>query len=65
MNTPRTPAIAVAAGPNVYVYRNLRPYFKFSVPAVDIASAELDVWDLLKSGACDATKAYETLAGLR
>ena len=30
--TPRTPSIAVAAGTHVYIYRNLRPYYKFTVP---------------------------------
>ncbi|CAI7999114.1 Bardet-Biedl syndrome 1 protein homolog, partial [Geodia barretti] len=29
---PRTPAVAVAAGSFVYVYKNLRPYFKFTLP---------------------------------
>lgn len=65
MNTPRTPAIAVAAGSHVYVYRNLRPYFKFTLPSVDIASGELDVWDQLKAGSVTAEKAFETLSGLR
>ncbi len=65
MNTPRTPAIAVAAGSHVYVYRNLRPYFKFTLPSVDIASGELDVWDQLKAGSVTADKAFETLSGLR
>ncbi|XP_058717465.1 Bardet-Biedl syndrome 1 protein homolog [Poecile atricapillus] len=26
------PAVVVAAGPALYVYRNLRPFFKFSLP---------------------------------
>ncbi len=39
-NTPRTPAVAVATGSFVYVYRNLRPYFKFTLPAVDIHVTE-------------------------
>ena len=33
---PRTPAVAVAAGPFVYVYKNLRPYFKFALPHLEV-----------------------------
>lgn len=65
MSTPRTPAVAVAAGPYVYVYRNLRPYFKFTVPNVDLSSVEVECWEQLKVGAVDATKAFETLATAR
>ena len=33
---PRTPAVAVAAGSFVYVYKNLRPYFKFTLPQLQV-----------------------------
>ena len=39
---PRTPAVAVAAGPVVFIYRNLRPYLKFTLPQVPLSAAELD-----------------------
>lgn len=26
------PNLAVAVGPNVFIYRRMRPYFKFTVP---------------------------------
>lgn len=29
---------------NVLVYRNCRPYFKFSLPALDCSSLEADIW---------------------
>jgi len=32
--TPRIPSIAIAAGSFVFVYRNLRPYMKFTLPQV-------------------------------
>lgn len=31
---PRIPAVAVAAGTFVFIYRNLRPYMKFTCPEV-------------------------------
>lgn len=65
MSTPRTPAIAVAAGSHVYVYRNLRPYFKFTVPSVEVAEAETTVWDAVKLGSVDGAKAHEALTTAR
>ncbi len=35
---PRTPAVAVASGSFVYVYKNLRPYFKFTLPSLEVSS---------------------------
>lgn len=37
---PRIPAVAVASGPCIYVYKNLRPYFKFTLPSLDIHPLE-------------------------
>eukprot|EP00944_MAST-04C_sp_MAST-4C-sp1_P005002 g5002.t1 len=45
---PRTPAVAVASGTFVYIYRNLRPYFKFTLPSVPIHETEKMIWDDLK-----------------
>lgn len=36
LHEPRIPAVAVASGPCVYVYKNLRPYFKFTLPGLEI-----------------------------
>uniref|UniRef100_W5LLH1 BBSome complex member BBS1 n=1 Tax=Astyanax mexicanus TaxID=7994 RepID=W5LLH1_ASTMX len=41
---PRTPAIAVASGPFIYIYKNLRPYFKFTLPTLEVNPLEQDVW---------------------
>ena len=40
-----SPAIAVASGPYIYVYKNLRPYFKFTLPPLDIHPVEQDLWN--------------------
>jgi hypothetical protein len=47
---PRVPSIAVAAGPYVFIYRQLRPYRKWSCPPIDISPVEIDVWKGLKAG---------------
>ena len=41
-------AVAVASGSYVYVYKNLRPYFKFTIPSLDVNSSELDLWTQVK-----------------
>ena len=33
---PRTPAVAVASGSFIYIYKNLRPYFKFTLPSLHV-----------------------------
>ena len=48
---PRTPSIAIAAGNSVYVYRALRPYLKFSLPALSVSAGEVAVWAALRARA--------------
>lgn len=33
---PAVPSVAVAGNSFVFIYRNMRPYFKFSLPALSI-----------------------------
>ncbi|VDP88037.1 unnamed protein product [Echinostoma caproni] len=42
--------LAVAAGPNIYVYRKLKPYFKFKLPVSEPNEEERSVWDKAKTG---------------
>ena len=37
-------SVAVASGPYVFIYRNLRPFFKFTIPAVELDKKELAIW---------------------
>ncbi len=62
---PRTPALAVASGSHVYIYRNLRPYFKFSLPAVDIDDEESQVWASLAAGTSKPAGAVKALSAAR
>ncbi|OQR71213.1 Bardet-Biedl syndrome 1 protein-like [Tropilaelaps mercedesae] len=49
---PRTPAIAVASGSSIYVYRNMRPFYKYTLPALKVADAEVEAWTgVLQEGA--------------
>lgn len=42
--TARVPALAVACGSSVFVYRNMRPFFKFALPQLPVHREELDLW---------------------
>lgn len=41
---PRLPSLAVAAGSCIYIYRNLRPYYKFVLPPEDVNTEEQECW---------------------
>ena len=47
-STPKTPAIAVASGPHIFIYRNLRPYYKFTLPPLPVDTQENEIWNDLK-----------------
>ncbi|EDV97757.1 Bardet-Biedl syndrome 1 protein homolog [Drosophila grimshawi] len=41
---PKTPVIAVAIAESVLFYRHFKPYFKFTIPALDAEELELELW---------------------
>jgi hypothetical protein len=34
----------VASGASIYIYKNLRPGFQFTLPSVDVSGLENDIW---------------------
>ena len=62
---PMTPAIAVASGPYVYVYKNLRPYFKFTLPSLDINPIEAQYWKQAKEEKLELLSFREMLEELQ
>ncbi|XP_065062005.1 Bardet-Biedl syndrome 1 protein homolog [Rhopilema esculentum] len=65
MNEPKTPAVAVASGPYIYVYKNLRPYFKFTLPPLDVNPIEYDLWNQAKENKMDIATLREMLLSIR
>ena len=61
----KAPSLAVAAGCYVYIYRNLRPFYKFTVPNQTVDAAETVTWERLRDGAIAPVEAFETLSELR
>ncbi len=37
-------AIAVASGSALYIYKNLRPSFQFTLPGLDVSDVEKEIW---------------------
>ncbi|XP_052770219.1 Bardet-Biedl syndrome 1 protein homolog [Mya arenaria] len=62
---PRTPAIAVASGPFIYIYKNLKPYFKFTLPPLEVNSVEQDLWNQVIEGRMNVFVLREMLEGMR
>ncbi|XP_069683842.1 BBSome complex member BBS1 [Periplaneta americana] len=65
MNEPRVPAVAVASGSNIFVYKNMRPYFKFSLPSMDVNPLEQDLWLEVRKKEMEVEVFYELLQNLR
>uniref|UniRef100_A0A8C9B014 Bardet-Biedl syndrome 1 n=1 Tax=Prolemur simus TaxID=1328070 RepID=A0A8C9B014_PROSS len=62
---PQAPALALASGPCVYVYKNLRPYFKFSLPQLPPNPLEQDLWHQAKEDRIDPLTLKEMLESIR
>lgn len=43
-NIPRVPVVAVSVGPSVLFYRNMKPYFKYTLPSLPIDPVEDEIW---------------------
>ncbi|XP_047480253.1 Bardet-Biedl syndrome 1 protein-like [Penaeus chinensis] len=62
---PRVPAVAVASGSYIYIYKNLRPYFKFTLPTLEVNPTEFDAWNQARDELLDVSMLYEILDSLR
>ncbi|TYZ68204.1 hypothetical protein PybrP1_012980 [[Pythium] brassicae (nom. inval.)] len=62
---PRIPALAVASGSFVYIYRHFRPHYKFTVPTIEIDVEELKVWEALAKCALEISAALAQLTSMR
>jgi len=64
-NKPRMPSVAVAAGPFVFIYRNLRPYYKFSLPLLAVDEKENEVWSAINEGKISIDELKDQLTAVR
>lgn len=61
----RIPNLAVACGASVFMYRNLKPYYKYSLPVPDVHPGEAEIWEKAAAGRLDPTQVRDALTGLR
>jgi len=59
------PNLAVASGNSIFIYKNSRPYFKFTLQKEDLPQVELDIWESLKNNEMDPLEAWNLLLNLR
>jgi len=62
---PNTPSVAVASGAYVFIYRNLRPFYKFTLPLLPVDQRETQVWTELFEGKIGVEDAREQLTTIR
>ncbi|XP_063232588.1 Bardet-Biedl syndrome 1 protein homolog [Bacillus rossius redtenbacheri] len=65
LSEPRVPAIAVASGASVYIYKNLKPYFRFTLPSLEVNPFERDVWMEARDKKMSAEAVHEMLQNVR
>ncbi|GFS80161.1 bardet-Biedl syndrome 1 protein [Nephila pilipes] len=62
---PRSPAIAVASGAHIYIYKNMRPFYKFTLPAPPVCPSEMEAWAQAKNDEIDINTLREFLENIR
>ncbi|KAI8473621.1 MAG: ciliary BBSome complex subunit 1-domain-containing protein [Monoraphidium minutum] len=62
---PRAPVLAVASGCHVYMFKALKPYYKFTLPLLPCSGDEEQLWQQLDAGALNPSAASATLSALR
>ena len=63
--TPRVPSVAVAAGAFIYIYRNLKPYYKFTMPIREVHVREETAWRRFIKDEMDGDTLVHELSKLR
>ena len=59
------PALAVAAGNFLFVYKNLKPFYKFQLPPLGLNETEVDAWNQIKDQKTDVETLREMLHSLK
>uniref|UniRef100_A0A0N5AN52 BBS1 domain-containing protein n=1 Tax=Syphacia muris TaxID=451379 RepID=A0A0N5AN52_9BILA len=59
------PAVAVASGSALLIYKNLKPFYKFNLPPIDVNKIEIEAWKKAKAGELNPKELYEVLTKLK
>lgn len=44
-----TPVIAVAYSTSIYIYRNMKLFYKYYLPSIEWNATEMDIWKQVRS----------------
>ncbi|KAG8340788.1 putative Ciliary BBSome complex subunit 1 [Trypanosoma vivax] len=61
----KRPVVAVACGPHVYMFRNLKPLYRYTLPLVELDEAEISLWNSLRNDEISIQEAVDKLEELR
>lgn len=64
-SVPLVPTVAVASGSFVFIYKNLRPFYKFVAPTLDVSSEETETWQALAEAKMSVKDAIGKLNAVR
>uniref|UniRef100_A0A7S1PG26 Bardet-Biedl syndrome 1 N-terminal domain-containing protein n=1 Tax=Percolomonas cosmopolitus TaxID=63605 RepID=A0A7S1PG26_9EUKA len=62
---PRVPLLAIASGSNVFLLKNLQPFYQFRLPEMEINAQEMEIWNDLRENKLDVLKAVNELKELK
>ncbi|CAD6184612.1 unnamed protein product [Caenorhabditis auriculariae] len=58
------PSVAVAAGSSLLIYKNLKPFYKFTVPSSEVNGVEKQAWQAAASGQLPQENLYTVIQNL-
>ncbi|ORC92042.1 putative Bardet-Biedl syndrome 1 protein [Trypanosoma theileri] len=59
------PVIAVACGPYIFMYRDMKPLYRFTVPSVELDEVDVAVWEALRNDTISIPEAADMLEDRR
>lgn len=64
-HVPKTPAIILASGQSVFVYKNMTPLYKHTLKTLPVCQREQEYWDLARDGHVSASVLRDRLESMR
>ncbi|VDK84525.1 unnamed protein product [Litomosoides sigmodontis] len=61
---PNLSSLAVACGSSILIYKNLKPFYKFTPPSLEINEDEAEAWQHVEAGHINATQLHAVLVEL-
>ena len=64
-HTPRTPGLVVASGSSLFIFKNMKPYYKHNLPYLQVNPEEVRLWDEACSGNINISTLAQSLSNLK